>query len=64
MRRAAQVLQQLVVDGIGLEGGFLLLGTVCLAVGAGFVAPAGPWLVVGGMASIVGILLAVPRRAG
>ncbi|HEY6013834.1 MAG TPA: hypothetical protein VIU37_07500 [Candidatus Limnocylindrales bacterium] len=63
MKRAAAALRLLVLDGIGLEGGFLLLGTIALAVGAGFIAPAGPWLVVGGMSVLVGILLA-PRRGG
>lgn len=47
---------------VGIEGAFLLAGTVFLAVGASYVSPAGPFLVVGFMSVLAGIALALPRR--
>lgn len=49
--------------GVGLEGGFLLIGAILLAVGSSFISPAGPWLVLGGLCVLVGIALAVPARS-
>lgn len=50
---------------IGLEGAFLIAGTAALSAGASYFSPAGPWLVSGGVAVLVGLALAVPtRRAG
>lgn len=65
MKRAAIALRSLatgVMSGVGLEGTFLGLGTVCLAVFASFFSPAGPWLVVGTVALVTGIALARPAR--
>lgn len=53
------------VAAVGLEGWFLVVGTLMVAVGASFISPAGPWLVVGGVALLLGLALAVPvRRQG
>ena len=65
MRDAAVALRALLVGflaGVGLEGGFLLVGTFCLAVFAAAIHPAGPWLVVGCMAVLAGLALAIPGR--
>ena len=43
------------------EGAFLIAGTVLLAIGASYVSPIGPYLVVGAMCLLVGLLLAAPR---
>ena len=48
---------------VGLEGAFLLAGTVLLAAAASYVSPAGPFFVVGFMCILAGIALAIPRRA-
>jgi hypothetical protein len=64
MRQAAVALRSLlsrIAAGVGLEGGFLALGGLLLAVGASFLSPAGPWLVLGGLCAFIGIALAVPR---
>jgi hypothetical protein len=45
---------------IGLEGAFLVVGTVLLAIGSSFVNPIGPWLVLGVAALVVGFILARP----
>lgn len=47
---------------VGIEGAFLVAGTVLLAVGAAYVSPAGPFLVVGFMCVLAGIALALPRK--
>ena len=47
---------------IGLEGAFLVIGTIALSVGSAFIHPAGPWLVIGIMCILAGIALAVPGR--
>jgi len=39
-----------------------LVGTFCLAVFAAAIHPAGPWLVVGCMAVLAGLALAIPGR--
>lgn len=44
------------------EGAFLLAGTVLVAVGATYISPAGPWLVVGVISLAIGIALALPTR--
>jgi hypothetical protein len=65
MKRAAVALRSWLVRlgaDIGLEGAFLLTGTAFLAVGASFLSPAGPWLVIGGMAVVTGLALAIPAR--
>lgn len=62
MKRATVALRRLLVDGLGLEGGFLLIGTVLLATFAAFIHPAGPLLVVGAVCLLLGLALAVPRR--
>lgn len=65
MKRAALALRGLLLvlaTAVGLEGTFLIIGTACLAVGASYIAPAGPWFVVGGMAVLAGLALAIPQR--
>lgn len=65
MKRAAIALRRLlfsVARGVGMEGTFLLAGTAALAVGASYFSPAGPWLVVGIVALLIGLALAMPRR--
>jgi hypothetical protein len=57
MKRAAAALWAFFESVVGIEGAFLLLGTVALAVAAGYLHPSGPWWVVGGMATLVGLLL-------
>lgn len=64
MKRATAALSSLIAStsrNVGLEGAFLLGGTACLAVFAASVNPAGPWLVVGAVALLVGLALAMPR---
>lgn len=51
-----------VAGAVGLEGAFLAAGTVMLAVAAGYVTPAGPFVVVGSMCILAGIALALPAR--
>lgn len=51
-----------IAGAIGLEGAFLLVGTVALAIFAAAINPAGPWLVVGIMCILAGIALALPER--
>lgn len=66
MKRAAAALNSsiaAIAAGFGLEGAFLLLGTVCLAIGGSFIGPAVPWFVIGGMAVFAGIALALPRKS-
>lgn len=63
MKRAAVSIGRfvsLVAGGVGLEGAFLVAGTALLAVGSTFIVPYGPWFVVGGMAILAGIALALP----
>lgn len=65
MKRAAIALRSviaLVAAAIGLEGAFLVTGTVVLAYGAGLISPVGPFLVVGSMCILAGLALAVPIR--
>ena len=65
MKAAAAALRVLLISflaGVGLEGGFLLIGTFCLAIFAAAIHPAGPWLVVGVMAVLAGLALAIPGR--
>ena len=65
MKRAAFALRSLstaVVSGVGLEGAFLLAGTVLLAVASSYLSPAGPLVVVGGMCVLAGLALAIPAR--
>ena len=62
--RPVSALRDLIVAiarGVGLEGAFLIAGTAALSVGASFIHPAGPWLVSGGVAVLIGIALALPR---
>lgn len=60
--RALRALLRRLALAIGLEGAFLAGGTAALAVGASYLHPAGPWFVVGGVAVLVGLALAVPTR--
>jgi hypothetical protein len=53
-----------VVLEVGLEGWFLVFGTLLLAVGSSYINPAGPWLVTGSVALLLGLALAVPVRRG
>jgi hypothetical protein len=65
VKRAAVALRALVVGvlgAVGLEGAFLVAGTCCLAVASSYISAAGPWFVVGAMATLAGIALALPRR--
>lgn len=65
MRAAAIAIRAYVLmlaSSVGLEGLFLIVGTACLAVGASFISPAGPWFAVGVMATLAGLVLAVPPR--
>jgi hypothetical protein len=65
VKRAAVSLRRFalaIATAIGLEGAFLLAGTVLLAVAASYVAPAGPFVVVGVMCILAGIALAIPPR--
>lgn len=59
MKRAAVALRGLIVNGFGLEGVLLVAGTVALAIGAGYISPAGPWLAVGAVAILLGLATAV-----
>lgn len=63
MKRAAQALAVFLDRVVGVEGAFLLLGTILLAVGSGFLTPAGPWFVIGGISLAIGLALAMPRRS-
>lgn len=47
---------------VGFEGLLVIVGTACLAVAAGFVHPAGPWAVIGGVTLLLGF--AVAWRSG
>lgn len=51
-----------IASALGLEGGFLLVGTALLAVFASYLHPAGALAVVGVMCIVIGIALAVPVR--
>ncbi len=65
MKRAATALRSVfawLAAGFGLEGTFLAIGTVCLAVAASAIAWWGPWLVVGAIAVLVAVALALPRK--
>jgi hypothetical protein len=65
VKRAAGALRQLVgrvAGSIGLEGTFLVTGTVLLAVASTYLSPAGPWAVVGAVSLVLGLALAVPTR--
>ena len=65
MKRAAVSIRGLtarVASSIGLEGAFLLAGTVLLAIGASYIAPFGPWIVAGSLCILAGIGLAIPER--
>jgi hypothetical protein len=48
-------------DAIGFEGATIAVGTVLLAIGAGYLSPAGPWLVVGTVLFLIGLVLALPE---
>lgn len=65
MRGAIAALRAHLAADVGLEGLLLLVGTLLLAVGSSYLSPAGPWLVVGIVALVLGLALAIPvRRAG
>lgn len=51
-----------ITGSVGLEGGFLLLGTGLLAYGSSFIQPFFPWIVTGFMCILAGIALAIPER--
>lgn len=65
MKQAALALQAIVARlfaSVGLEGAFLLAGTALLAIGSGYLSPAGPLFVIGAMCVLAGLALAVPQR--
>lgn len=62
MKRTAYALSAYLGSVVGLEGLFLIVGTILLAIGSSYVSPVGPWLVVGGMCVLAGFALAVPQR--
>lgn len=67
MKRAAASLRSFLVwlaAQVGLEGAFLLTGTACLAIWAGYFGPQWPWAVVGVVAIVTAFALIAPRRAG
>lgn len=59
MKRAAVALRGLIVNGFGLEGVLLVAGTIALAIGASYLSPAGPWIVVGTVAVLLGLATAI-----
>lgn len=61
MKPAVAAFRELLVQVVGLEGFLIVLGTVLLAIGAGYLSPAGPWIVAGGVAFLIGLAIAVPR---
>lgn len=61
MRRAAVALRSLAAA-VGLEGAFLIAGTILLAVASSYLWSFGPWLVVGAACVVVGFVLARPAR--
>ena len=66
MKRAAGALYDAmsgIAASIGAEGAFLIVGTALLAIGSGYLHPAGPWLVVGAVSLALGIALAVPGKS-
>lgn len=63
MSRAAAAIDR-IARALGLEGAFLLAGTLLLAAAASFVHPAGPLLVMGAVCLLLGIALALPVRKG
>ena len=66
MKQAAVAVRSLlgrIAAGVGLEGGFLAVGGILLAVGASYLSPAGPWLVLGFLCVVIGIAVAVPSRS-
>lgn len=66
MRRATESLRVLlsnVVRSTGIEGAFLIAGTALLAIGAGYISPAGPFLTVGAVSLLAGIALAMPKTS-
>lgn len=67
MRRAAAALRGLALStasAVGLEGAFLATGTALVAVGSTYISAAGPFFVVGAMALLAGVALALPTRKG
>lgn len=66
MKRATIALRSLlarIAGGIGAEGAFLILATITGAIGASYIGPAGPWIVVAAVSLLVSIALALPRDA-
>lgn len=66
MKRATIALRSLlgrIAASVGAEGAFLILATITGAVGASYLGPAGPWLVVAAVSLLVGLALALPKSA-
>jgi hypothetical protein len=59
---ALAVLLDRLAKGVGLDGAFLLIATISIAVGSWFVSTILPWFVVGSIAFIVWLALTMPRR--
>jgi hypothetical protein len=67
MKSAAAALRGLVstfASVVGAEGAFLCLGTGLLAYGSSYFHPAAPSIVIGIVALLIGIALAVPSKRG
>lgn len=65
MKRAAIAIRSLTARtsaAVGLEGAFLLAGTLLLTYGSSLIAPFAPWLVAGSMCVLAGVALAIPGR--
>lgn len=65
MKRAATAISILAARfaaAVGLEGTFLVTGTVLLSIASTYVSPAGPLVVVGAMCILAGLALALPQR--
>lgn len=65
MKAAAVALRGLasrIASAVGIEGAFLLAGTVLLAIGSSYIVSFGPWIVAGSMCILAGISLAIPER--
>lgn len=66
MRRTAAAIRSVILSiasSVGLEGAFLLAGTVLLAVAASYVSPIGPLVIIGSMCILAGLALAIPTRS-
>ncbi len=60
VRRWREVLFRM-ADDVGPEGAFVGGGALLLAIGTSYLSPAGPWLVLGSLFTMIGLALAVPK---